>query len=85
METFARWGYPAWAPTVVALAELAGAAMLLVPHVARRAAAGLGIVMVGAIATHLRHGEWLAALVPLVLVVLLGIIVANPAWSRPRA
>jgi putative oxidoreductase len=78
VESFARWGYPAWAALVVGLAQIAGAVMLLVPHRAPLGAAGLGVIMTGAVTTHLLHGEFLASLVPLALLVVLGVITFRP-------
>jgi putative oxidoreductase len=78
VESFARWGYPAWATLAVGLAQMIGAVMLLVPHRAPLGAAGLGVIMSGAVTTHVLHGELLASLVPLALLVLLGIVTFRP-------
>lgn len=68
-DQFAGWGYPLWFMYAVGIGELAGAG-LLVPFNTRRFGAFLiGIVMVGAVATHIRASEF--ALTPVPLVVLL--------------
>jgi uncharacterized membrane protein YphA (DoxX/SURF4 family) len=78
VESLARWGYPAWATLAVVLAQMVGAVMLLVPHRAPIGAAGLGVIMTGAATTHLLHGEFLASVVPLALLVLLGVVTFRP-------
>ena len=56
-EMFEGWGYPAGFYWVVGAVELLGGLLLFVPRLAGYAAAALGPVMVGAILTHLAHGE----------------------------
>jgi uncharacterized membrane protein YphA (DoxX/SURF4 family) len=50
--------------------EVAGAIGLLVPPLAPLAAIGLALTMVGAVATHVRYGEWSRLAVPVVLLAL---------------
>jgi uncharacterized membrane protein YphA (DoxX/SURF4 family) len=69
---FARWGFPEWARYAVGTVEMVAAGLLLVPRATRLAAVFLAVVMVGALLTHAVHREWDRALVPLVLLVLLG-------------
>jgi uncharacterized membrane protein YphA (DoxX/SURF4 family) len=64
---FAAWGYPDWFRYVVAVAELAGAALLLAPRVAWVGAAALAVVMVGAVWTHLAHNQTGEVAVPVLL------------------
>ncbi len=52
-EHFAHWGYPAWFCVLIGLVEVAGGVALLVPPIAFYAAGMLGVVMIGAIYTHL--------------------------------
>jgi uncharacterized membrane protein YphA (DoxX/SURF4 family) len=80
-EHFAQWGYPNWFHLLIGTVEVAGALALLVPRTAFYAAAALGVVMVGAVATHLRHGETPQAVVPFVLLVLLALVAYT---RRPR-
>lgn len=80
-EQFEIWGYPAWFRFPVGLAEVAGAVGLLVPRLRPYAAAGLTLVMAGAVVTHLRIGEAAFAPIPLVL----GLLTATVAWmARPE-
>ena len=54
---FEGWGYPAGFYFFVGVVELLAGLLLFVPRFAGYAAAVLGVVMVGAFATHLLHGE----------------------------
>ncbi len=74
VSSFLRWGYPGWFLYFVGLMEAIGGAGLLVPRVAGVAAALLVGTMAGATITHLVHGEWNAAPVPLVLLSVLCLI-----------
>jgi uncharacterized membrane protein YphA (DoxX/SURF4 family) len=66
-QKFAAWGYPDWFRVLVAVVEIAGGVLLLVPRVAWLAAGALAVVMVGAAVTHFRTaGEEAQAAVPLV-------------------
>lgn len=83
---FQKWGYPENFHLVVGTFELAGAIGLLIPRLAGYAACGLTVIMVGALATHLIYRE-AQAIVPVVLLVLLGTIVwarrpKFPPWQR---
>jgi putative oxidoreductase len=84
---FERWGYPDGFYAVVGLLEVAGGLLLLVPKLSSYAAALLGAVMIGALATHWVHGEtrMLPAPLPwLAVFALIGIVRWRRAW-RPRA
>lgn len=79
-EQFVAWGLPAWFRFPVGLAEVAGAIGVLVPRLRFYAAAGLTLVMGGAVLTHLRIAEYGVAVVPLVF----GSLAATDAWlARP--
>jgi uncharacterized membrane protein YphA (DoxX/SURF4 family) len=52
-EKFAEWGYPSWFRFVVGSGELVGAVLLLVPRRRFLGAALLGVILVGAIVTHI--------------------------------
>jgi uncharacterized membrane protein YphA (DoxX/SURF4 family) len=54
---FDEWGYPRWFRMLVGLAELAGALLLLVPRLAVHGCALIAAVMLGAMATHIMHGD----------------------------
>ncbi len=77
---FAAWGYPPRFVILVGVGELAGAALLLIPSLATLGGAGLAVIMLGAAATHLLHGESARVAVPLVLCAFLTVI----AWVRRR-
>ena len=78
---FERWGYPGGFVVVIGVVEVAGALMLLIPRLAALGAAVLAVVMLGATATHLVHGELPRVGVTLVL----GAVFLAIAWlRRPR-
>jgi uncharacterized membrane protein YphA (DoxX/SURF4 family) len=52
---FAGWGYPQWFSLVVGAFEIAGGIALLIPRFSLYGVLVLGIVMLGAIGTLLRH------------------------------
>ena len=57
IRDFHRWNYPDWFRIVVGAAELASAALLLIPRMASYGAGIFAIVMLGAIYTHATHNE----------------------------
>lgn len=73
-QMFAHFGYTSWFAAVIGIAELGGGLLLLIPRVAPLAAAWLSVVMLGAIVTHIRVGEWNRVLVPLALLCLLIVV-----------
>jgi putative oxidoreductase len=73
-RNFARWGYPSGFYMVIGAVEAIGGICLLVPRIATYAAALLGVIMIGASATHLLHNEMHRVAVPLVYLVVLAII-----------
>lgn len=78
---FARWGYSDAFRVATALLQITGAVLLIVPATSFYGAALLGAIMVGAIATHLAHDPPAAAVSPLVVLVLAGIVALA---TRPR-
>ncbi len=77
---FARWGYPDWFRRVTAVLQILGALALLVPATCFFGGLLLTGVLLGAVATHLRHDPLVASLSPTVVLVL----VAISAWPmRP--
>ncbi len=76
-ENFARWGYPDFMPYLIGIFEILGAIGLLIPRMAGLAAVGLIIIMIGALYTHVTHGEFGMAPIPLIVIVLLGLVVYN--------
>jgi putative oxidoreductase len=73
-EHFAKWGYPDWFRVLIGLIEIGAALALLTPRNAFYGAAALGVVMVGAMYTHLAHDEVPEAVAPLVLLILLALV-----------
>jgi putative oxidoreductase len=57
VRDFHRWKYPDWFRIVVGVAELASAALLLIPRLAVSGAGLFAVVMLGAIYTHATHYE----------------------------
>lgn len=64
---FAHWGYPVWFMYVIGALEVAGGIGLMIPSLAGLAATGLVAIMLGAVFTHVRAGEWGAIVPPAVL------------------
>ncbi|MBE0482346.1 MAG: DoxX family protein [Bacterioplanes sp.] len=55
---FERWGYALWFMYAIGAIEVIGAVGLLLKRVSALASAGLAVMMIGAIATHVMHAEW---------------------------
>jgi putative oxidoreductase len=70
-ESFFAWSYPSGFRYLVGFVEVCAGGCLLLPRAVPAGAATLGLVMLGAIGTHLRSGETLYALIPATLFVLL--------------
>lgn len=71
---FADWGYASWFSYLIGAAELAGALGLLIPKLARWAALGLIVVMLGAAYTHISNAEGMRTLVPVAFALALGFV-----------
>ena len=80
-RNFERWGYPDGAYAVVGALEVLGGLLLLVPRLSPAAAAGLCVILIGAIGTHLHFGETDRLFNPVLYLGLLGLI----AWIRRPA
>jgi uncharacterized membrane protein YphA (DoxX/SURF4 family) len=82
VEGFAKGGFPGWFLLFIGAAEIAGAVGLLIPRLRFWAASGLFIIMIGAVATHLRAGDSPDKVAPAAIaLVLTGLV----AWlSRPH-
>jgi hypothetical protein len=65
LEHFTTWGIPFWMMHIIGASELAGAVGLLVPRTRLAAAFALFLLMIGGLLTHLTHGEYLFALMPI--------------------
>lgn len=81
VEGFQKAGYAGWFLLFIGAAELAGAIGLLIPKLRFLAAAGLSIIMTGAVVTHLRSGDDIGHTAPAAVALLLLLWLA---WStRP--
>ena len=83
VDMFGKLGMPGWFAYLIGGAEVAGGIGLLIPGLLRPAAAGLAVIMVGAIYMHLTKipGGPAMGLPALVLLALLGVVV----WLRRPA
>ncbi len=59
VTAFERWGYPLWFMYFTGSAEVAGGLALAANLLRQFAAPALALLMVGAVATHLLHQEWM--------------------------
>ncbi len=69
-QEFAGFGYPLWFMFVTGLIEIAGAVLVVIPRTSRIGAGLLICVMVGAIFSHVSHGQAAMIGAPVVLLVL---------------
>lgn len=83
IANFARWGYPDGFHLVVGAAEALGVLLLLVPATARYGGALIAVLMLGALITHLKVGEYGLAPIP-VVVGGLAVWTAWPRWKGRR-
>lgn len=70
VEAFARWGYPPAFMYVTGVLEVAGAIGLLIRALSALASVCLLGLMLGAVATHAMHSEWLMLAVALTIAAL---------------
>jgi putative oxidoreductase len=84
VDGFRHWGYADWFRYLIGACEVGGAVLLLMPRTAWLGAAGLCVIMIGAVVTHLTHSENAEALIPLAMFVLLAAVgyLRCPAWMR---
>ena len=62
---FTSWGIPMWLMHFIGASELAGVIGLLIPRTRLAAAFGLFLMMIGGLVTHLTHGEYFLATMPI--------------------
>jgi putative oxidoreductase len=89
VQHFAAWGYPDAFRVLVGVLEIMGAVGLLSSRLGSIAATLLGLVMAGAVYTHVFRGEPIFALVPAGLLALLVVVGKNRldtplTWQSPR-
>lgn len=58
IQAFERWGYALWFMYAIGVAEVAGGLALWWSRTSVWVSAGLSLVMVGAVGTHILHAEW---------------------------
>jgi uncharacterized membrane protein YphA (DoxX/SURF4 family) len=66
IQFFTKWGIPIWMMHFIGASELAGAVGLLMPRTRPAAAFALFLVMIGGLVTHLTHGEYVFAVMPVI-------------------
>jgi len=74
IETFTGAGLPPWFLHVIGLVEMVAAVLVLIPVTRLLGAAIIGLVMIGAVCTHLVEGQFLATLIPLAMLVLVALL-----------
>ena len=80
-ERFSQWGYPANAAYAVGALEILGGLGVLIPRWRRPASMTLGVLMTGALCTHVVHAEFPRVIPPLVL----GSVAFLMYWSHRRS
>jgi uncharacterized membrane protein YphA (DoxX/SURF4 family) len=80
-DRFGRWGFPAHLHSLVGVLEVLAGVGLLIPRSRRAAAATLLALMVGALVTHLVHGEPARLAAPLILG---GMALLVTSWGARR-
>lgn len=73
-KAFAGWGFPVWFRHFVGVIEVVGGALLLIPGTAIYAAGALCIIMLGAMGTHIVHGDPAGVIREVVPLVLLSLV-----------
>ena len=63
---FTKWGIPLWMMHFIGASEVAGIIGLLVPRTRPVAAFALFLLMIGGLVTHLTHGEYFFAAMPVI-------------------
>jgi uncharacterized membrane protein YphA (DoxX/SURF4 family) len=79
---FALFGYPQWFLYVVGALEVLSAIFFLIPRLRAVATVIVVCIMVGAIFSHVTHGQFGMAIGPLVLLVLAVALGALEGWWR---
>ncbi len=81
---FRLFGYPPWSMVLVGAVEIVGAVLVLVPRVAHAGALLLGCVMIGAIYSHLAHGQAYMVGGPALLLAMAVALGALRHWGRTK-
>lgn len=80
LVAFERWGYPVWFMYFTGAAEVAGGIALAFNVLRKFAAPALAALMVGAIGTHVHHGEWPMLLIALTIFTL-SVVLSLSLWK----
>jgi uncharacterized membrane protein YphA (DoxX/SURF4 family) len=65
VQFFTKWGIPLWMMHFIGASEVAGIIGLLMPRTRPTAAFALFLLMFGGLVTHLTHGEYFFAAMPI--------------------
>jgi uncharacterized membrane protein YphA (DoxX/SURF4 family) len=83
VERFATWGLPGWwFIYLVGGIEVIGATLLTFPRTRGYGAGLLAVLMLSAISTHVRTGQWVALIIPVVLLALLVLVMREMVKKR---
>ena len=82
VANFAAWGFPSWFLYVTGAIEVVSAILLLIPRAALIGTGLLICTMIGALLTHLTHGQAAMIGAPLVLLLLLLLFGWLRGWGR---
>ncbi len=85
VANFAAWGFPGWFLYVTGTIEVVSAVLLLIPRTALIGTVLLICTMIGALLTHLTHGQAAMIGAPLVLLLLLLVFGWLRGWGRATA
>jgi putative oxidoreductase len=85
-DPFAAWGFSPGFAALIGVFEIVGGIALLFKRSAGWGALGLMVLMIGALVTHAVHGEYWAALIPALVLLLLGVVLAGRGlrWRQLR-
>ena len=84
-KMFEHFGYPGWFGMVIGAVEIMSGIALLIPRLSTYAAGVLGVVMLGAIVSHLRVAEWNRVGFTVVLFAILGFVGMARRQKKPGA
>ncbi len=73
-DMFVAWGYAAWFAKTVAILELIGVVLLLIPNLRKYSILLLTAIMIGAACTHIANGELLDLIRPAIFAAILWIV-----------
>jgi len=89
VDMFFKLGYPDWSRVVVGLVEIAGAILLVLPRLTLYAAAALGTLMIGAVASEMLAGQGYGALIAgqwlILLALIAGLRLRSVVYSKAKA